>query len=63
MTKRQLIDEIRRFNISASPTFLSQFDDAALRQYLEHLQAAQRKHAVLSQWVRPVQQQKLRMVS
>jgi hypothetical protein len=62
MTKRQLIDEIRRINTSASPEFLCQFDDASLRQYLEHLQAAQRKHAVLSHWVRQPQQ-KLRMVS
>jgi hypothetical protein len=62
MTKRQLIDEIHRFNNSAKPEFLSQFDEAALRQYLEHLQAAQRKHAVLSHWVRP-QPERIRMAS
>jgi len=61
MTKRQLIDEIRRINTSASPEFLCQFDESALRQYLDHLLAAQRKHAVLSHWVRP--QQKVRMAS
>ena len=36
MTKRQLIDDIRKINTTAEPHFLAQFDDAALKQYLEH---------------------------
>lgn len=40
MTKLQLIDDIRRFNITAQPQFLAQFDEAALKQYLEHLEGA-----------------------
>ena len=43
MTKRQLIEEIRRFNPTAHPQFLSRFDERALCQYLEHLQMADRK--------------------
>jgi len=41
MNKRQLIDDIRRFNINVQPRFLAQFDEAALKQYLQNLQAAQ----------------------
>jgi hypothetical protein len=61
MNKRQLIDDIRRFNVTAQPQFLAQFDDAALKQYLEHLQTASRKHVRIGGWVR--KQPKLRMVS
>ena len=43
MSKRQLIEEIRAFNPTAQVEFLEQFDDAALKQYLESLQAAQNK--------------------
>jgi hypothetical protein len=61
MNKRHLIDEIRQFNTSVRPQFLSQFDEPALRQYLENLQSAARKHAPKeAHWVR--QQPKLRMV-
>jgi LPS O-antigen subunit length determinant protein (WzzB/FepE family) len=35
MNKRQLIEEIRKHNITAQPGFLAQFDEDALRQYLE----------------------------
>jgi len=45
MNKRQLIDDIRRYNNSAQPRFLAQFDDAALKQYLEHLEGARLKRA------------------
>ncbi len=62
MNKRQLIDDIRRFNITVQPQFLAQFDDAALHQYLEHLQSAQRKHLQIGNWVRRPQP-KLKMVS
>jgi hypothetical protein len=61
MNKRQLIDEIRQFNTSVPPQFLSQFDEDALRQYLGSLQSAQRKHLKIPAWIR--QQAKLRMVS
>ncbi len=61
MNKRQLIDEIRQFNTSVRPQFLSQFDEDALRQYLSSLQSAQRKHLKIPAWIR--QQPKLRMVS
>ena len=62
MNKRQLIDDIRRFNITVQPQFLAQFDDAALKQYLDHLQSAQRKHLQIGAWVRRPQA-KLKMVS
>ena len=43
MNKRQLIEDIRKHNITAQPQFLAQFDEDALRQYLEHLQEARNK--------------------
>ena len=61
MNKRQLIDEIRQFNTSVRPQFLSQFDEEALGQYLISLQSAQRKHVRMPVWIR--HQPKLRMVS
>jgi hypothetical protein len=61
MSKRQLIDDIRRFNISVPPQFLAQFDETALKQYLEHLESASRKHVRIAGWVR--KQPKLRLVS
>jgi hypothetical protein len=61
MTKRQLIDDIRQFNVSVQPQFLSQFDEAALKQYLEHLRSAAMKHVRIAGWVR--KQPKLRLVS
>ena len=61
MDKRQLIDDIRRFNPTAQPQFLAQFDEPALKQYLEHLESAQRKHLRIAGWVR--KQPKLRLVS
>jgi len=61
MNKRQIIDDIRRFNVNVQPQFLAQFDDAALKQYLEHLQSASRKHVRIGGWVR--KQPKLRLVS
>jgi len=60
MNKRQLIDEIRQFNQSVRPQFLSQFDDDSLRQYLGSLQSAAQKHARSPSWAR--NQPKLRMV-
>ena len=61
MTKRQLIDDIRRYNSTAQPQFLAQFDEDALRQYLEHLEQARAKHMRQSAFV--PKGPKLRMVS
>jgi hypothetical protein len=61
MSKRQLIDDIRRYNTSVQPDFLTQFDEAALQQYLEHLEGAFNKRLQIASWVR--KQPKLRMVS
>ncbi len=61
MTKRQLIDDIRRYNTSAQPQFLAQFDDEALKQYLEHLEQACRKHLRQSAFI--PKGPRLRMVS
>jgi hypothetical protein len=62
MNKRQLIDEIRKHNPTAMPQFLMQFDDSALKQYLEHLEGAARKQARIAGWTRR-QPGNLRMVS
>ena len=61
MSKRQLIDDIRRYNTTASPQFLSQFDEAALKQYLDHLEGAVRKRVHIASFVR--KKPRLRMVS
>ena len=61
MSKRQLIDDIRRYNTTAQLDFLAQFDEAALKQYLEHLEGAFGKRIQIASWVR--KQPKLRMVS
>ena len=61
MSKRQLIDDIRKYNTTAQIPFLAQFDEASLAQYLEHLQAAERKHIRIAGWVR--KQPKLKLVS
>jgi hypothetical protein len=60
MNKRQLIDEIRQFNTSVRPQFLSQFDEEALGQYLSSLRSARQKRVRSPVWVR--QQPKLKMV-
>jgi len=61
MSKRQLIDEIRAFNPTAHPQFLAQFDDEALRQYLDHLKSAQNQRLRIGGWVR--KHEKVKMVS
>jgi hypothetical protein len=61
MNKRQLIDDIRKYNSTARPEFLAQFDEAALKQYLEHLESAKLKRVRFSGGVRRTP--KLRMVS
>lgn len=59
MNKRQLIDDIRQHNPTASVQFLSQFDDSDLSQYLEHLEAAKAKHSRKLTWTRPVTAERL----
>ena len=61
MNKRQLIDDIRRFNITAPARFLAQFDELSLKQYLENLKAAQDKRIRVSPFVN--RQPKFRLVS
>jgi hypothetical protein len=61
MTKRQLIEDISKLNTTAQPQFLAQFDEAALQQYLEHLEGAVQKHIRIGGYVKP--SPKLRMVS
>jgi hypothetical protein len=61
MNKRQLIDDIRRYNTTAQPLFLAQFDEAALKQYLDHLEQARTKHLRNVTWAPKAP--KLRMVS
>ena len=61
MTKRQLIDEIRRINTSAQIEFLAQFEEPDLKQYLEHLEDALRRRVHIASWVRKTP--KYRMVS
>ncbi len=53
MIKRQLIEDIRLHNPTAQVQFLAQFDEPALRQYLEHLEAAKAKHDRKIGWTRP----------
>jgi hypothetical protein len=59
MNKRQLIDDIRSFNPTAPTTFLDQFDERALKQYLEHLKAAQSKRVHIHGWARKRSDMKL----
>jgi hypothetical protein len=63
--KRQLIDDIRKFNPTASEEFLNQFDEQALGQYLTHLQDAQQKLPRIATFTRKPQPvlQKYRMAS
>ena len=60
MSKRQLIDDIRRYNTNVEPQFLAQFDEEALKQYLEHLEGAFQKRIQIASWVR--RKPRLRMV-
>jgi hypothetical protein len=64
MNKRQLIEGIREINDTAQPEFLAQFDDEALRQYLEHLQQAKEKRVKVMGWVKTIPRPpRFRMVS
>jgi hypothetical protein len=61
MCKRQLIDQIRELNTTAQPQFLSRFEEAALKEYLEHLRAAQLRRVRIGGWVK--RQEKIRLAS
>ena len=61
MSKRQLIDDIRKYNNNAQHQFLAQFDEGALKQYLTHLENAHQKRLRIGSFVR--RNPKLRMVS
>ena len=63
MNKRQLIDGIREINQTAQPDFLAQFDEEALRQYLDHLKTAMEKRLKVAGWVKSVPRPRFRMVS
>lgn len=63
MDKGQLIEGIRRINQSADSQFLEQFDEASLRQYLEHLKAAHEKRVKVMGWVKTIPRPRFRMVS
>ena len=63
MNKRQLIDGIRQLNQTAQPDFLAQFDEDALRQYLQHLTVAQAKRLKVAGWVKSIPKPRFRMVS
>jgi len=56
MSKGQLIQEIRRHNLSAQPQFLAQFNERALEKYLQHLEGAQKRHIRIAGWVRKQKQ-------
>ncbi len=53
MSKEQIIDGIQEINRSARPEWLSLFDTAALRRYLDHLQRTLEPRGGHSVWVRP----------
>ena len=63
MDKRQLIDDIRKYNVTARPQFLDQFDEAALRQYLDHLKDAVHHRKETATRTRPTPGPKFRLVS
>jgi hypothetical protein len=52
MSKRQLIDEIGRYNPTALRDFLSKFSEHELQEYLDHLKAAQSKRIHIHGWVK-----------
>ena len=61
MNKRQLIEEISKYNTTVAIEFLLQFDDSALQQYLEHLEGAKKRNMRIASYVRKTP--RLRLVS
>jgi hypothetical protein len=52
LSRAQIVTRILSFNASATLDYLAQFDDAALRNYLDHLETAQKPRGPRSRWVR-----------
>ena len=52
ITRAQLISQILELNPTATPGFLSHFDEDSLRDYAEHLAVAQRPREERGGWVR-----------
>jgi hypothetical protein len=52
MSKGQLIDDIRSLNPTAQSTFLLQFDENALRAYVDRLREASMHRRRIGGWVR-----------
>lgn len=52
MSKQQMIEEIHRYNRSASPTFLQCFNDETLEVYLKRLTLLHGHRGKETQWVR-----------
>ena len=53
LAKDQIIDGIQQINRSANRDWLIEFDERALRRYLDHLQRAVEPRGGHSVWVRP----------
>jgi hypothetical protein len=52
MDKRQLIEQIRQHNATATYDFLAQFDESSLEQYLQHLEDAKARKRQICSWSR-----------
>jgi len=52
MTREQVMDRIIHVNPSASRSFLDQFADDSLHDYLDHLVVRERPRTMASVWVR-----------
>jgi hypothetical protein len=53
MDKRQLIEQICKYNTTVETGFLDQFTPQELAEYLDHLQAAQTKQVRIVGWKKP----------
>jgi ABC-type transporter MlaC component len=60
MTRQQIIQAVRSLNPTASEQFLAQFDEQALQEYLQHLEAAKNRVIRIHGWVR---KNKMRLAS
>lgn len=52
ITRAQLVGQILELNPTATPGFLSHFDEESLRDYVEHMTVAQRPREERGGWVR-----------
>jgi hypothetical protein len=53
LTREQLFERIMSLNPTATVGFLSEFDEEPLRNYLDHLLAAQEPRGRGARWSRP----------